>query len=597
MELKASIKIFENFKCDYPENTIKKVEEGLKKICLNPIYNQKEIISNGFYNYYGELLIEELGFLTCGKGTSSILAKASAYAEMAERISSGFFVFHTITDNFEEYAKILDGVVKRKFLRGFVQNQKDEQISYNLINKYIESNITNKEFELLKSQGLFDVNVDSYSFINQEYEKLPVRFVEVTSGSTGLAAGNTIEEALVQGSCEIFERYTAYKILTEKIPCSTIAIDSIKNEKVQYYTNLYKSMNVDVKIKDFSLNKDLPVICVIFTNNNIKNDDNKFKKDLYYKMLDIGSHPDLNQAIIRCLVERLQAVTKEEFMFREKSDVLYNFWTKILDKKYNKAEGISKDFFIDYEACGDISFLETGDDILFNDLKSVKNKDCLDDCKILIDICNKNSWDLQAIDYTHKILNFPALRVVIPPLSTSHDSYILEALKIEDFIDRFNYLYGVKDFYYYLTDDSWINNKEKTEELVANLEDFLSKNLTSYRFLIRQMHFIYPVNLFHILAFSNLSLENYLDTLKFLEILIRLNDKPSFYTPYFNTILNPGYNPVLFSGFINLIKNGLEKNNPQNFSFNSNPFRPKGVIKESKVFYEKLLSTINNSYF
>ena len=79
MELKSSIKIFENYKCDYPENTIKRVEEGLKKICLNPIYNQKEIISNGFYNYYGELLIEELGFLTCGKGTSSILAKASAY--------------------------------------------------------------------------------------------------------------------------------------------------------------------------------------------------------------------------------------------------------------------------------------------------------------------------------------------------------------------------------------------------------------------------------------------------------------------------------------------------------------------------------------
>lgn len=597
MELKSSIKIYDNYKCDYPENTIKRVEDGLKKISLNPIYNQKEIISNGFYNYYGELLIEELGFLTCGKGASSILTKASAYAEMAERISSGFFVFHTITDNFEEYAKILDGVVERKFLRGFIQNQKDEQISHNLINKYIESNISNKKFELLKNQGLFDVYVDSYSFINQEYEKLPVRFVEVTSGSTGLAAGNTIEEALVQGSCEIFERYTTYKILTEKIPCSTIAIDSIKNEKVQYYINLYKSMNVDVTIKDFSLNKDLPVIGVIFTNNNIKNDENEFKKDLYYKMVDIGSHPDLNQAIIRCLIERLQAVTKEEFMFRKKSDILYNFWTKILGKKYNKTEGISKDFFIDYEACGDISFLETGDEILFNDLKSIKNRDCLDDCKILINICNENNWNLQAIDYTHKILNFPALRVVIPPLSTSHDPYVLEALKIEDFIERFNYLYGIKDFYYYLTDDSWMNNKEKTEKLVTNLEEFLSKNLTSHRFLIRQMHFIYPVNLFHILAFSNFSLEKYVDTLKFLETLLRLNDKPSFYTSYLNTLLNPGYNPVFFSGYINLIKNGLENNNTPKFSFTSNPFRPKGIIKDSEIFYKNLLSTINNSYF
>jgi YcaO-like protein with predicted kinase domain len=265
--------------------------------------------------------------------------------------------------------------------------------------------------------------VDSYSFTDEKYVKLPIRFIEVISGSTGLAAGNTIEEALIQGVCEVFERYAAYKILVDKVECSTISLNSIKNSKIHDYVNLFKSMNIDVKIKDFSLGRNLPVIGVIFTNNNIENDENELKKDLYYKMIDVGSHPDLNQAILRCFIERLQGVTKEEFIFRRNCDVLYTFWTEQLGKNYIKTDEILKDFFINYEMCGDISFLDSGKEILFNELKSIENTDCLNDCNSLIETCKNNDWDLQVIDYTHKTIEFPALRVIIPPLSTSHDPY------------------------------------------------------------------------------------------------------------------------------------------------------------------------------
>jgi hypothetical protein len=72
MELKCSPKIFHNYKCDSPENTIKRVEDGLKKIGLNLTYYQNEISSDDFSTYHGELLIEELGFSTRGKGESFI---------------------------------------------------------------------------------------------------------------------------------------------------------------------------------------------------------------------------------------------------------------------------------------------------------------------------------------------------------------------------------------------------------------------------------------------------------------------------------------------------------------------------------------------
>ena len=527
MKLKSSKKIFNNYKCDYPENTIRKIIDGFKKIGINPKYNQIEIKSKDFSNYYGELLIEELGFLTCGKGYSCILAKASAYAEMAERISSVFFVFHTITKKIEEYTRLLEGVMERKFLQGYLQTTDCNLINIDNINKYLETKLSNKEFETLRDQGLFDVFVDSYSFSSGEYVEIPVKFIEAITGSSGLAAGNTIEEALVQGICEIFERYTTYKILSEKIECPTIAIESIHDEKVHDYIELYKSMNVDVIIKDFSLNKDLPVIGVVFINHNIENDENELKKDFYYRMIDVGSHPDINHAVLRCLIERLQSVTKEEFMFRKKCDIPHNFWTKDLKKQYSKTSEVFKDLFINYESCIDISFLERGNEISLDELSSVNNNDCLDDVMALKEICDKNNWDLQAIDYTHKVLKFPTLRVIIPSISTAYDQFILDALKIEDFKKRLDRLYGINDFYKYAVEDNWINNNDEIQTLVNNIERGLSKNPLAYRFYIRQGHFLYLLNLFQILAFSNLSLGNYEEALKYFDFLLKLNDKPA----------------------------------------------------------------------
>jgi len=597
MELKSSKKIFNNYKCDYPENTIRRVIDGFDKIGINPIYNQIEIKSKDFSNYFGELLIEELGFLTCGKGYSCNLAKASAYAEMAERISSGFFVFNTITSNIEEYTRHLEGLIERKFLKGYLETTDSNLINIENINKYLEKKISNEEFQTLSDQRLFDVFVDSYSFSSEEYVKIPVRFIEVITGSSGLAAGNTIEEALVQGICEIFERYTTYKILSERIECPTISIESIHDEKVHDYIGLYKSMNVEVIIKDFSLDKDLPVIGVVFINHNIENDENELKKDFYYRMIDVGSHPDINHAVLRCLVERLQSVTKEEFMFRKKCDMPYNFWTKELKKQYNKTSEVFKDLFINYESCIDISFLERGNEVSLDELTSINNTDCLDDVMALKGICDKNNWDLQAIDYTHKVLKFPTLRVIIPSISTAYDQFILNALKIEDFKKRLDRLYGINDFYKYAVEDDWISNNDEIKILVNNIERALSKNPLAYRFYIRQGHFLNLLNLFEILAFSNLSLGNYDESLKYFEFLLKLNDKPAHFTTRLNELLNPGYNPTLFSDYKEQISRGLENNEPPTFSYKSNPFKPKTIVKELEEFFNKFLIDLNKSYF
>jgi len=597
MELKSSLKIFNNYKCDYPENTIKRIQEGLKKIGLNPKYNEKEVASKDFSSYSGELLIEELGFYTTGKGTSPILAKASAYAEMSERISSGFFVFRTITDKLVEYNKLLEDVIERKFLKNFFQCSSFNSVDLEKINKYLEEEISRDEFLVFSNQGLFDNFVDSYSFIDGKYVEVPVRLIELLSGSTGLASGNTIEEALVQGACEILERYAAYKILSKKIECPTIRIESIDDDIVHSYVNLFNSMNIEVIVKDFSLGKGLPVVGVIFINRNIEDEENELKKNRYYKMIDVGSHIDLSQAVIRCFTERLQGLTKEEFMYREKCDILYDLWTKSLKKRYVRTNEVFKDLFIDYEFRDDISFLERGKEVSFNELESTYNTDCLDDCNALINICQKNNWPLQVIDYTHRVLKFPTLRVIIPPISTSIEPHIFKSLKIENFEEKFNFLYGINNFYRYVTEDNWIKNCDEIKILISDLEKFLSRNLLSFRFCIRQGHFLYPINLLHILAFCNLAIGKYENSLEYFKALLELDDKPPYYTPYFNILLNPGYNPSLYSVYTELIKMWMEKNNTPKFQFQSNPFKPKSFLKESEHFFYVLLTNLSKSFF
>jgi hypothetical protein len=123
MQLNTSLKIFKNYKCDFPENTIKRIEEGFDRLGLSLEYKPIESGSERYSVYSGYLVLRDLGFSTVRKGISKILAKASAYAEMAERYSSAQFYFNTITFNFIRYNNLMRDVLERKFLKGYLRKK------------------------------------------------------------------------------------------------------------------------------------------------------------------------------------------------------------------------------------------------------------------------------------------------------------------------------------------------------------------------------------------------------------------------------------------------------------------------------------------
>jgi len=596
MKLRSAPKIFNNYKSDMPKNTINLIEHGFKKIGLNFTYNEKHVSSTNFSIYSGKLISDELGFSVEGKGLSLELAKASAFAEMAERFSAGFLYFHIFSTDFENYISVLDNLLERTFLSGFCKNNNDPSTSFNSISKHFTKNISKQKYNELQNAGLFENLVDIYCFSSNNYKKIPIKFIDMLAGSTGLASGNTIEEAIVQATCEIFERYAASSIMSQEKICPTIDIKSIRDERILNYIDMLNQMNFDVIIKDFSMNNYVPVIGVLLINNNIKDDDNKLKKDQYFQRIDVGSHLNINEAILRGFTEHLQWVNEDELRHRKKTDMLYDIWTKDIGNDYKGNQEKFRYFTKKYDYFGDMSFLKKGETISVDKINSVSNRNFLDDVNAILDICKNNNWDFQVINCTHKILKFPVVRVVIPQIISICKPFMTKlVLDFENDEKRFNFFYDIDNFYRYVFEDDWFENKEEIKKLITNIQDSLSRYLYYYQIdFCYNGYFYYLVNLFYVLAHLNLVLKRFDDALKYFYALEKLGFDVPFDALYFRRIYQEKYTPKNFVKYIDFLRNKTE--DKLDYKIKSNPFRQEESFSDLDELIRPLLININDSF-
>jgi len=115
-----------------------------------------------------------------------------------------------------------------------------------------------------------------------------------------MAAGNTIEEAIIQASCEIFERHVQIQTIKPEKIVPSIDLDSVDNAVIKDMIRFYHRNNVDVIIKDLSLDGLLPALGVLFINNNLRPD------RLEHKILIPGVSFNLDEGLTRCFTESIQ---------------------------------------------------------------------------------------------------------------------------------------------------------------------------------------------------------------------------------------------------------------------------------------------------
>ena len=284
-----------------PQDTVAAILGILERLGVDTELRRHPCPYEGMHSNY--VTIPGTMLSVSGKGTTEDYACASGFAELMERIQNGVLVLYppdgpeAYADNGylaapdERYARATDIVARQSpVLKAWLERL----------------GITTEEeclalLELLPKlrYDRGDGAVAEVPFADPmggEVVWLPAALVVYACGSNGMAAGNTAEEALVQGLSEVFERYVARRVLQgedvpPRIPPEMLADYGVSD----LIARVERGGRYEVRVHDASLGRGYPVVMTTLVDRQRATFGVRF-----------GSHPSLPIAVERTLTETFQ---------------------------------------------------------------------------------------------------------------------------------------------------------------------------------------------------------------------------------------------------------------------------------------------------
>lgn len=329
----------------------------------------------------------ELNIGTNGKGMDVSYTRASAYGEFMERLSNDLLLPYVSINAKKQ--KVMSAKDAQPYLKEFFQRvfREKEIVTEYALKKGL--NIRMEEFE--------DV-------LSGKKTLLPINYVESLNGSNGMCAGNSKEEAIIQGISEIFERNAVYRVIMEDLTPPEIDEGLFADTAVINKLNALRDNGYEYRILDYSLGEGYPVIGLLLSHHG-KN------------RVCVGSDPSPITALERCITEIFQGYQYlEECAFTDSE-------TWALERQ--NFEGTEEEFrFLQYRktvlagmCCVPPGIFEKGrqksyEFAGFAHPVSISNED---DLNYYYEVIRKNKKRLYIAD--RSFLGFPAYYTVIPSLS------------------------------------------------------------------------------------------------------------------------------------------------------------------------------------
>ncbi|SNA82513.1 YcaO-like family protein [Flavobacterium psychrophilum] len=505
-----------------PKNTILKIKNILKEIDILTI---ETLWGNPFDEIYSvriEAITEDGEFGQNGKGRNQLFCLASAYAEYMERIQNllltGTSGFNRVLmeSNFKEvdiyYYPDEKEITKEDFLK--LPNEiLSDFFSTNDITIFKE--VIDCFFDTVEKNNHSGIySMPFYSLKRKEVVNIPHNLLFSITGSNGMASGNTLSEATFQAMCEIYERNAASIIYSERLTPPTI-------ERI-YLSNYPEELNIideidrngyEVIVKDFSCNRNLPVVGLIIVD----------KKSGKYK-LNIGSDTDFQVALSRTLTEIFQGLKDGKDIQNtllpkpneENSPFLYNQDSEsVFERERN---------LVNFMKNGSGIFPETlfynNSSYEFNPNTFNPKKSYEEEVKELLVLAKNLNYDVYIRDVS--FLGFPTVYIYISGVSllgrkfNLNDSGLInEKTEIQNELE--NLLYPFSEF---------INDKTKLKRAIENIEtlDFIrnneikSKDIFRLKFKDRSKWNDLPLS-FLMVIFCYLT-EDFVNSKKYLDLFI-----------------------------------------------------------------------------
>lgn len=357
-----------------PNETVRRFKEKLKKVRLD--------ILEGTVRIDTERLDIPVYFSLCGKDAEAVTgtkkqmgkggtpeqAEASAVMELAERFS--FFSFSKNPRNFfvEEY-----------------RNLKDRALSFELIARSVhdDSNELDRAKEVFSRLPLKWCR--AYNMTRQEEILIPFDWFYTINEYNGPSAGNCVEEALLQGLCEVVERHVSSIISRNELKSPAINLRSLTDTLTLEMIGKYRRAGVRLFISDFSLDTGIPSIGVL-----------AYDPATFPERSEIvwtaGTTPSPHKALSRALTEVAQLAGD----FNSKSNYVASGLPKF--KTLEEAR-----FAMHGEGETDITRLPD----LSDDNMRIEVENC-------VSALSRTGLEVIALDVMHPLLEIPAFYTIIP---------------------------------------------------------------------------------------------------------------------------------------------------------------------------------------
>jgi len=357
-----------------PRETVKRFKEKLKAVDLD-ILKSAVRIDNGrldipvYFSTCGEDAVKVIGTKKqMGKGGTPDQAEASAVMELAERFS--FFSFVKNQKNFftDQYTNVKEKAIPFKKIAQSVHDESEDLP------------VSRKIFERLPLKWTW-----GYNLTREKEVLIPFDWFFAINEFNGPSAGNCVEEALIQGICEIVERHTSSIVSHNKLKVAAIRPESVTDPLVLEMFQKYSNAGVKLYLSNFSLDTGIPTVGVMAY------DPTTFP-ELSEIVWTAGTAPDPQKALSRALTEVAQLAGD------------FNTGANYV------ASGLPK-----YTRLEDAQFvINPGTEVDISELPDLSDENIKTEILNSVSVLAQNNMEILLINTMHAQLQIPAFYTIIP---------------------------------------------------------------------------------------------------------------------------------------------------------------------------------------
>ena len=275
-----------------PQETIQRLRTILNGVGLNlreKIWNDVDSVCHSVHLTASgfSLSRRQRALGSNGKGVSTDLTLASAYAEFIERLQN----LHStcFLSRYGDMPDLLEPADGALIDLATLRSQTPDVVK----SLFDPSALTALASTELRAYPYYNVSDGRVDYLPQ----LPIAAVCI---SNGMCAGNSAEEALVHGFSEICERYVAFRVFERGLELPTIPTEDLQDWPSFQIIRAIQSHGYRIVVKDCTLGGYYPVLGVVILDP---------RAGRYH--VHFGAHPCRDIALERCLTEAFQGASIE----------------------------------------------------------------------------------------------------------------------------------------------------------------------------------------------------------------------------------------------------------------------------------------------